>query len=79
MTNKSDSPMATLADLDHVKAVVLGEVADIRRAVPQLSDGDPTNNGAAIVEIGQSIGALAAQLGVVVASGVYVLQSFGVL
>ena len=65
-----------------IKAQVDGiakEVGDIREAVAQLRDGDPTNNGRAIGELFESGSKILGHLGVAAASIVFTLQQLGVL
>ena len=82
-TDKRPNDLATIDDLNTAGATLRKEMADIQTAWTKLSDGDPSNNGPAVLEIAQSVSVIVSTLAVAAsaaaASTVYVLQSLGMM
>jgi hypothetical protein len=82
-TEKKPNDLATIEDLNEAGSRIRKEMDDIKTAWTKLSDGDPANNGHAVLEIAQSVSVIVSTLAVAVsaaaASTVYVLQSLGVM
>lgn len=76
---KKPTDPITAADLIEYKNSIIKEAADIAREWPKLSDGDPSNNAPALLEIAQSVGVIAATFIGAAAGAVYLAQSLGVM